>query len=194
MDWTYAWQPLVERVGDLLDDGPRWGPDRVEAGTVRRYLEPLELDCALHTDPEVARVHGYPDLVAPYTAVWSHVPPPAWQPGQPLYDDASRDAQPLGSSIADDVFPGAPPTSGMVGTGITMEFDRPLVVGERAAAGPRRLLACVPKETRLGRGAFVTFEREVIVESGERVCRITSELFLFDPADPAGARDEDRHG
>ncbi|UMG91266.1 hypothetical protein [Nocardioides sp. TF02-7] len=39
----------------------------------------------------------------------------------------------------------------------------------------------MPKETRVGRGAFVSFERDVVVESGERVCRMFGEVYLYDP-------------
>ncbi|UMG91267.1 acyl-CoA dehydrogenase family protein [Nocardioides sp. TF02-7] len=81
-DWTRAWQPLVERVGQPLDpEGLRFGPDRVEVGAIRRFLEPLELDCALHTDPDVARAHGWPGIVAPYTAVWTFLLPRPLEPG-----------------------------------------------------------------------------------------------------------------
>jgi hypothetical protein len=183
-DWSAVWQPVADRVGELLDeDRPRPGPDRVEAGAVRRYLEPIELDSALHTDPDAAQAHGWPDVLAPYTSVWTFLLPAAWTAGQgPLYPpDAGRDAQPAWSLIGDDVVPGAPPTSGVFGSDLSLEFDRPVHVGERLSAGPRRLLACTPKETRVGRGAFVRFARDVTVESGERVCRLTGEIYLYDP-------------
>jgi hypothetical protein len=183
-DWKQAWQPLIDRVGQLLDeDTMRFGPDAVEAGAIRRFLEPLELDCALHTDPEVARAHGWPDVVAPYTATWTFLLPALWLPGgPPLFgENSGRNAQPAASAIGDDLFPGAPPTTGMFGTDAGVEFDRPLVVGERVAAGPRTLTRCLPKETRVGRGAFVNFERDVVVESGERVCRMFGEVYLYNP-------------
>ncbi|MGH1565286.1 FAS1-like dehydratase domain-containing protein [Mumia sp. DW29H23] len=182
--WEQDWQPVINRVGELLDDDVwRFGPDRVEAGAIRRFLEPLELDSALHTDGEVAREHGWPDVVAPYTSVWTFMMPPTWTPAHGvLYpDDAGRDSQPAWSPIGDDVIPGAPPTSGVFGSDLSLEFDRPLHVGERVAAGPRRLVACTPKQTKVGRGAFVRFERDVVVESGERVCRMTGEIYLYDP-------------
>jgi hypothetical protein len=189
-DWRAAWQPLFDRVGDDLDGGAvRFGPDAVDASAIRRYLEPLEFDCVLHRDADSARAHGWPDLVAPYVSVWSFMMPPAWEPGDgPTFPAADRDTQPRRSPIADDHFPGAPPTDSVFGTGVSMEFDRPLHVGERVGVGPRRLVACEPKQTRVGRGAFVTFERDVVTGSGERICRITAQIYLYD-AHGAGAHD-----
>ena len=182
-DWQAAWQPLLARVGSDLDDGAiRYAPDVVDASAVRRYLEPLEFDCPLHTDPAVARAHGWPDLIAPYVAVWSFMMPAIWAPGDTAtYVGPARDTQPQRSSIADDHFPDAPPTTSVFGTGVSMEFDRPLRVGDRVGIGPRHLVACEPKQTRVGRGAFVTFERDVVTDSGERICRISAQMYLYNP-------------
>jgi hypothetical protein len=188
-DWTAQWQPLVQRVGSLLD-GPdlRYGPDPVELGTIRRWLEPLEFDCALHRDAQVARAHGWPDVIAPYTAIWAFMMPAVWRSGDPpTYADAARDTQPARSEIGDDVIPGAPPTSAVFGTGISMEFVRPLVVGERVAVGPRRLVACVPKQTRVGRGAFVTFDREFFADGVELIGRAQAQIYLYNPYDDEAA-------
>ena len=44
---------------------------------------------------QVARAHGFPDVIAPYTAAMSFSVPPMWRPGEPtLYDDPAPDAQP----------------------------------------------------------------------------------------------------
>jgi len=183
-DWRAAWEPLRARVGELVDPPePRFGPDAVELGAVRRWLEPLEFDCALHRDADVARAHGWPDVIAPYTAVWTFVLPAMWEPGddRPTYADAEPDTQPWRSGIGDDIFPDAPPTTGMFGTGVSMEFARPLHLGERVGAGPRRLVRCEPKETRVGRGAFITFDRHLVTGEGEEICRVEAQIYLYNP-------------
>ena len=182
-DWTLAWQPLVDRVGATLDgDDVRFGLDAVELGAIRRWLEPLEFDCALHRDAAVARAHGWRGVIAPYTSLWAFIMPIVWQPGDPpTYADAERDTQPWHGSLSDEDFPGAPPTTAMFGTGISMEFIRPLHLGERVGAGPRRLVTCVPKQTRVGRGAFITFDRHVVTGDLEPVCRVESEVYLYNP-------------
>ncbi|MEV5409893.1 hypothetical protein AB0K60_13760 [Thermopolyspora sp. NPDC052614] len=55
-DWKKAWQPIVDSLGAPRPAVTRvYGADLVERGVIRRYLEPLEFDCALHYDPHVAR-------------------------------------------------------------------------------------------------------------------------------------------
>ncbi|MFF5257930.1 MaoC family dehydratase N-terminal domain-containing protein [Actinomadura viridis] len=197
--WEAAWRPLGERIGTEIDEpGIRYGPDPVETGAIRRWLEVLEFDCALHRDADVARAHGWAEVIAPYTSMWTFILPAVWEPDErPTFDGGSRNARPWRSAISDDVFPDAPPTSGMFGTGISIEFERPLYVGERAGSGPRRLLDCVPKETRVGRGAFMTFDRHVYAVGGrgaasdepEPICRVEAQLYLYDPIPPAAGGD-----
>ena len=68
-DWQADWQPLVEAVGRDFGDGSTvWGADLVERGTIRRFTEPLELSSGLHYDLQIAWAHGFPDVIAPYTA------------------------------------------------------------------------------------------------------------------------------
>jgi hypothetical protein len=61
-----TWSALIARIGsDLTDGAVTWGADLIERSSVRRYLEPLEFDCAMHYDPEAARRHGFTDVIAP---------------------------------------------------------------------------------------------------------------------------------
>lgn len=58
-DWKQDWQEVIDAVGQDFSDGQvHYGADAVEASAIRRYLEPLELDCALHHDAATAREHG----------------------------------------------------------------------------------------------------------------------------------------
>ena len=76
-DWAAAWQPMVDAVGTVFGDGRAvYGADRVEAGLIRRYVEPLEFGSGLHHDPDVARAHGHPDVIAPYTSLLMFCVPP----------------------------------------------------------------------------------------------------------------------
>jgi hypothetical protein len=76
-DWKTAWQPVIDAIGqDIGSETLRQPVDAIEAGTLRRYLEPLEFDCALHYDAEIARAHGYADIIAPYTATLTYTMPP----------------------------------------------------------------------------------------------------------------------
>ena len=170
-------------MGKDIDVGGIASPaDTVEAGSLRRYLEPLELDCALHHSREAAQAQGYPDVTAPYTAMVSFTLPPMWRPGDPpLFTSPERDAQPERSAVK-PLFPDFfPPFSGYFATDIDMDFLRPVHVGERVARRGTTLVACEPKETRVGRGAFITTETEIVAGDEEVVARIRTGLFLYTP-------------
>ncbi|WP_447643620.1 FAS1-like dehydratase domain-containing protein [Nocardioides zeae] len=181
-DWKAEWQPVVDAVGDDFADGAvTWGGDPVERGAIRRYLEPLELDCALHTDPEVARAHGFADVTMPATGVIAWTIPAAWVPGDTLFDSDARDAQPVTTAINNADMPLGPRTTGFFGTDIEVDLDRDVVAGERIGRRGRRLVSCTPKETGVGRGAFMTWESEIVTEAGEVVGRIRIGTYAYVP-------------
>jgi acyl dehydratase len=182
-DWQAAWDPVVALVGSDLSRGEaRAGADAVEAGAIRRWLEPLEFDCALHSDPSVARAHGHPDVIAPYTSVGSFAMAAVRAPGQEIFVTAGRDAQPVRGGGAPRLPPGAPPVTGYLATDLGVDWLRPVHVGEHLARRGNRLIACEPKETRLGRGAFIKTESLVLDAAAQTVARYHTGLFLYDPA------------
>lgn len=189
-DWTSAWSEVVAMVGQDLTDGTiRWGADRVEAGTIRRFLEPLEMGAAIHYNAEAARAAGYDDIVAPVSSVLSFTVPPMWAPGEStLFGDADPDAQPLRSPI-DNLNPGpAPPTSGFFATDMSIDFLCPVVVGERLGVRGRRLVSCTPKETAVGRGAFSTIETEIVSDRGDVVAVMRTGTYAYNPLGPGEGR------
>lgn len=180
--WQDDWQPVIDAVGRDFGDGETvWGADPVERGAIRRYLEPLEFDCALHTDPAVARTAGFADVTMPCTGVIPWTLPAAWQPGETLFDSADRNAQPVRSAINNQDMPLGPTTTGFFGTEIDVDFLRPVVAGERLGRRGRRLLSCTPKETGVGRGAFMKWESEVVTEAGDVVARIRIGTYAYVP-------------
>lgn len=189
-DWMRAWDDMIALVGTDLSDGRiRWGADVIEPGTVRRFAEPLELDSPIHHDEATAREHGYEGLVVPYTSLLPYTLPAMWKPGTPtLFTDDDRDAQPARSPI-NNADPGpAPRTRGYFATDIEIDFLRPVIAGERLGTRGRRLLSCTPKETSVGRGAFSTFESDIVSDRGDVVVRMRTGTYAYDPH-PAGAGD-----
>ena len=181
-EWKAAWQPLVDRVGDSLrTKDVQWAPDLVEAGAIRRWLEPLEFDCALHVDCQVAKAQGYFDIVAPMTSLGTLMAAPLRSPGSCLFTEADRNAQPNVRSLRPPLPVEAPPVSGYFATDMEYEYLRAVMVGERLGRRGLRLVACVPKETKVGRGAFVTFEVEVVSSRGDVVSRMRYGLFCYNP-------------
>ena len=179
-DWRAAWQPLIDMVGKDLSEGEViWGADAVEAGAIRRYLEPLEFDCPLHYDREVARAHGYADIIAPYTGSSPFTAAPLWVPGTGVFDKAERNAQPMIKGLRPPLPPEAPPFTGYFATDMEMDYLRPVLVGERLGRRGRKLVDCRVKETKVGRGAFCTFETETITDKGEVVARMRFSLYCY---------------
>jgi N-terminal half of MaoC dehydratase len=192
-DWKQEWQEVIDATGrDFSDGRTRYGPDAVEAGAIRRYLEPLEFDCALHYEGEVARQHGYPDIIAPYTATMQWSMRAMWSPGDPpLFIDDARDAQPARSPINNRGFPLGPRTTGYFATDIELDFIRPVAVGERLGRRGYRLLSCSPKETSVGRGAFMTWESEIVDADGGVVMRMRAGTYAYQPHRPASQPGEE---
>ena len=189
-DWVRAWDPMIALVGSDVSDGQvRWGADVIEPGTIRRCLEPLELQSAIHTDEHAAVRHGHEGMVAPASALLSYTLPAMWSPGQEtLFTSEDRDAQPARSPIANAMHGPGPRTKGFFATDMELDLLRPVVVGERLGMRVRRLLACTPKETRVGRGAFTTFESDVVSDQGDVVARMRSSTYAYDPHPDDGAR------
>jgi hypothetical protein len=186
--WKDDWQEVIDAIGtDFLDGEVTWGADPVEPGAIRRYLEPLELDCALHTDPEVAAAAGHSNVVMPVTGVIAWTIPAAWRPGEVLFDSDDRDAQPVHSAINNADMPIGPRTTGFFGTDIELDFEREVTAGERLGRRGKRLLSCTPKETGVGRGAFMTWESEIVSIGGsgvdEVVGRTRIDTYAYVPHD-----------
>ncbi len=190
-DWKAEWQPVIDAVGRDFSSGQTvFGADPVERGAIRRYLEPLEFDCALHTDPEAARAAGFDDVTMPYTGVLTWTIPPMWRPGEVLFDSDERDAQPVRTPINNQDMPLGPKTTGFFGTDIDIDFVRPVVAGERIGRRGNRLLSCVPKETSVGRGAFLKWESDGVTENGEVVARIRIGTYAYVPKNETEASDD----
>jgi hypothetical protein len=180
--WQDAWQPVMDAVGQDLGDGAtRFGPDAVELGSIRRWMESLEFDCALHYDRETAVEYGYSDVTAPYTSIVTFAIPATWIPGRDVFTSADRDAQPAFTPISKPDLALAPPTTGFFATGIEIDFLRPAVNGDRIGSRGFRLLSCVPKETSVGRGAFLTWQSELVDEEGNVLIRQRTATYAYNP-------------
>jgi hypothetical protein len=189
-DWKTAWEPVIAMIGevwDVIKAPPGVAADPVEAGAIRKYIEPLEFDCALHHDREVARSHGYADIIAPYTSLMSFAILPMWQPGGTLFTSDDRNAQPEQSSVKPTFPAHFPLVTGYFATDMEFEYFRPATIGDvlRMEAGP--LLSCDPKETSVGRGAFVHSEIRIVNQDDELLALVRSGAFFYNPIEKAAA-------
>ena len=83
-----------------------------------------------------------------------------------------------------------PRTTGYFATDMEMDFVRPVTLGERLGRRGHRLLSCTPKETAVGRGAFMKWESEVVDADGEVVMRMRTGTYAYQPHQPAAADSE----
>ena len=182
--WKAEWDPVVAAIGTkfgLLEAPEGVAADPVELGAIRRYLEPLEFDCALHYDPGIARANGYAGVIAPYTSLSSFALLPMWRPGLTLFTSDDRNAQPEVTAVKPKVPSYFPPFSGYFATDLEIDYMRPATVGDVVSLGPSTLLSCEPKETSIGRGAFVKIRTRIMDQHGEVLAEMVSGAFFYNP-------------
>ncbi|HEX4397173.1 MAG TPA: MaoC family dehydratase N-terminal domain-containing protein [Trebonia sp.] len=174
---------MIDAVGTEFGDGAlREGPDAIEAGAVRRFCEPLELGCPLHHDRAGARGHGYRDVVVPVSGIMTFTIPPLWQPGEPaVFTSPERDAQPARSGLRPRLTGLEPETTGYFAAETAADYLAPATVGDRLARAGNLLVSCVPKETSVGRGAFVTWQYEIRNQRGEAIARVRNTTYSYVP-------------
>lgn len=174
---------MIDAVGTEFGDGAlRQGPDAVELGAVRRFCEPLEFGCPLHYDRAVALRHGYRGVVAPVSSLVTATIPPLWRPGEPaVFASPGRDAQPARTGLGPALTGLEPDTSGYFATELGADYLTPVVVGDRLSRGGSLLLSCTPKQTSVGRGAFVSWQSEIRNQRGEIVARLRSTAYSYVP-------------
>ena len=181
-DWQLRWQPLADCIGqDFSNSQVQWGADVVEQGGIRRFLEPLELYSPIHYDREAARQHGHEDITAPCASMLTWSLPVQWRPGHPLFDQACRNGQPAYSPLTGVRPPQIPPSMGFFATEFEADFLEDAVVGDRLGRRGSRLLQCMPKETAVGRGAFLTWESEIVNQRLAVVALIRMTFYYFNP-------------
>ncbi len=201
--WHADWYPLVAMIGQDLFTQPDhrgwgtpygdiiWGPDRIDRSALRRYLEPLEFECPLHDDPECARAEGFSGLVLPATALLSFTFQPIWSPGgPPVFAGAGRNDPPEASDNGSAArFPVVPPIySGYFGTDFELDVIRPAVVGDRIGRHGSRLLSVQPKQTPVGRGAFLIWEQEIVDGDRLAIARVRVQMYVYEPLAAAEGR------
>ncbi|MBI2857127.1 MAG: MaoC family dehydratase N-terminal domain-containing protein [Chloroflexi bacterium] len=178
LDWTET----RKWIGRNLLLKPREGVEPVDALTIRRELEVLEFDCPLHYDDEVARRHGYKGIIAPLHMVQTYQVSAIWEPGQAsVWSSDERDFTVSGTGQHGEMLRvPAPAQPGFV-TDLQVDFFQPLYIGDRVTQVEHRLLEVNPRKTRVGDGAFLTYESLYVNQRGERVARQRSTGYSFIP-------------
>ncbi len=182
------WSATMEFVGrDIMLD-PKTGIDAVEHSAIRRQMEVLEMDCPLHFDDAVARRNGYDGVFAPLHMIQTFQTASMWEPGLGSIwptDDPHFTNSGTGRAGKTENVP-SPGTAGFV-TDLEVEFLKPLYVGERVTQVSQTLLDVNPRRTRVGDGAFLTYESLFENQSGVTVGRQLMVSYTYIPNPSAGA-------
>jgi hypothetical protein len=179
-DWRAAWAPVLAQVGQVFPQTAMPGP-MIERGALWRYLESLEFDCPLHYEVEAAHRAGFTDLVVPATAMLSFSLPSAWVPGEPFFVSSDRNAPSARSAVSGPCTGSEPPVEGFFASAYEAEYLGSATVGDTLCRKGARLLGCELKETRVGRGAFLTWESEIRNQRDEVVARQRMTYFRYEP-------------
>lgn len=186
-DWERAWDPCRDLLGvDLLSGQSVAAVDSIEESTVRRYCESLEFDFPLFFDAPLARDYGYTSCLAPTSGVsqaWTHTG--IWKTGQATgYPRPDRDA-PIAMGpgpMLNQVDVGAPSTTATINAELSVEHFASACVGDRLYTSELILSSVVPKETSVGRGAFLTFTHCVRNQRQELVAVVERKSYRYRPA------------
>lgn len=182
-DWMKAWEPMVAAVGTDFGGPPQAAIDVIELGAVRKFCEPVEMDCPLFFDEQIARAHGYEGVPAPISGIsqtWLEAG--IWRPGNLTpWPAPDRDAMPQRPIVAGGKAPPQPPTTAAFATDIEIEYHQTAYVGDRLSASGNRLISCQPKETSVGRGAFMIYESYVHNQREELIATVRRGLYQYLP-------------
>jgi len=169
---------ILTRLNELIGrEHVVFGVDEVSRNDIRRKLEVFCFDCPLHLDDATAAAHGFrmapaPSAMIPLWAMpayWTRGEPDLYGPGKPESDGGMQEVLPVVYSSG-------------VNAGSEVEYFEPVYPGDRLRSVVK-LVDVKPRQTRLGKGVFLTVETAVSKLGGERVAvrRNTSYRYNADP-------------
>ncbi|MEP1473029.1 MAG: MaoC family dehydratase N-terminal domain-containing protein [Halieaceae bacterium] len=167
-----SWEETEQYLGKVV--GKSVGPDPVEQGSIRRWLEPKEFASTIHTEAGAAHDAGYKDIVAPASMVFTYGIAAYWNPGDAA---AKIDDEPTQIQIP-VIFDVPAPCDKSFATSIEVEFFEPLYPGDVVTC-TSKLVDIKHKELRVGKGAFLRQEDTYTKQSGEVVAVSYLDIFRF---------------
>ena len=186
-DSEFDWGPTREFVGKDIMIEPKTGIDAVERSAIRRQMEVLEFDCPLHFDDAIAQKYGYGGVFAPAHMIQVFQTASMWEPGIGTIwptDDPHFTNSGTGRAGKTANVP-SPGTAGFV-TDLEVETLKPLYLGERVTQVSQTLLDVNPRKTRVGDGAFLTYESMFQNQDGVPVGRQLMVSYTYIPNPQAG--------
>lgn len=169
-----SWEQTEALLGQQI--GVSSGADAVEKGSIRRWLEPKEFACPIHTDEAVARDAGYRGIVAPATMAMTYGIGPYWAPGD-KHEQPGDEPKQINIPAIFDV---PAPCTLSFATNVDVAFFEPMLINDQITC-TSKLIGIKHKELRVGKGAFLTQEDTYTNQRGEVVAIATLDIFRFVP-------------
>ena len=157
---------------------PERGPDPVNQPMIRHWAAAFEDWNPVYTDPEAASKSRFGQIVAPplMLQTWTMATPKitgiAERGGSPVEGSGARVI-----ALLDEAG-----FKGTLATNSEFEIDRYLRLGDVVSAETVLESVSPEKQTRLGRGRFITWVTTYTDEHGERVGTQTFRILKFDPS------------
>ncbi|MFC1944092.1 MaoC family dehydratase [Chloroflexota bacterium] len=177
-----TYEELQALIGQ--DGSSTTGPDEVCKEMIRHWCEAMEDTNPLYTNEEYAGKSKYGDIISPPMMVQGWSFPLVWPDGQEMYyrhpEKPSQDGQPDPLAAAFDKLSEA----GFFGAAVTdntLEFVRPLSLGDRVTMSSKLAGISPEKKTRVGNGHFVTVSLTYTNQRSETVCKQNMTVFRFKP-------------
>jgi hypothetical protein len=171
-----TWEETESFLGKVIKVSE--GADAVEVGSIRRWLEPKEFDCPIHTDAGPAKAAGYDRIVAPAAMAFTYGIPAYWQPGDESFKFGDEPRQ-IPIPVIFDV---PAPCTLSFATSMEIEFFEPMLVGDRINCS-HKLTDITRKTLRVGAGVFLTQEDTYSNQRDEVVAIAKLVIFRFNPPD-----------
>ena len=176
-----TWEEAEACLGKVL--AVVQGADAVEPGAIRRWLEPKQFDCPLHTDEQAARAAGWEGLRAPGAMALSLGLAPYWRPGDP----PARPSDPPRQISIPVIFDVPAPCTLSFATSLEVQFAAPLRLGDRIAC-TTEFVGLTRKTLRVGDGAFFRQRDSYRNQRGETLAVAHLDIFRFSPPKSGAGR------
>ena len=173
-----TWEETERYLGKVI--GEKVGVDAVELGTIRRWLEPKEFQCPLHTDVSIAQSAGFKEVIAPSTMMFTYGLPAYWQAGDAaakLGDEPRQIPIPV-------IFDVPAPCTLSFASNMDVEFFESMYVGDHITR-TCRLKSITRKELRVGKGAFLVEEDTYTNQDAVLIAVVNLTIFRFVPPEHA---------
>ena len=159
-------------------------PDEVCKQMIRHWCEAMEDANPVYTDEEYARRTKFGGIIAPPTMIQAWCFPPLWPAGQELQwrdpEVYAKGQPPVPHQVALEKLAKAGCT-GVFAARTVMEFVQPLFPGDRVNLAIKLVDVTPERETRAGKGHFVTFVNTYTNQRDELVGTQAFTVLAFRP-------------